>query len=46
MEKQKVWNSQKNFGEENDAVFTLPDFRTFYELLVIKTLWFGIWMDI
>ena len=30
MEKQKVWNSENNFGEEKDIVFTLFDSKTFY----------------
>lgn len=42
MEKQKVWNRENNFGEENGAVFTLFDSKTFYKLLVIKTEWFGL----
>lgn len=32
MEKQKTYNKQNNFAEENDGVFTLPDFKAYYGL--------------
>lgn len=40
MKAQRTYNSQNNFDKEQKEGLALPDFKTYYKTILIKTMWY------